>query len=125
LRRLEGINTSEERLRELEQTIKNLRKIVENYRDLLQYAPTAIYEIDYKAPRLKTVNEEAIRVTGYTKEELLSLSPFKLLAPESSEHFKERLKRGAAGERIDENVEYKFMTKDGHDLWAVLYSAHV
>ena len=121
MRQLEGVNTSEERLRELEQTIENLKKIVENYRDLLQYAPTAIYEIDYRAPRLKTVNEEAIRATGYTKEELLSLSPFKLLAPESSEHFKERLKRVAAGERIDENVEYKFMTKDGHDLWAVLY----
>ena len=28
---------------------------------------------------------------------------------------------GAAGERIDENVEFKVITKDGHDLWAVLY----
>ncbi len=121
MRRLEGISSSKERLRVLEHKIKSLKKTIENYRDLLQYAPTVIYEIDYKVPRLKSVNEEAIRATGYTKEELLSLSPFKLLDPESSERFKERLNRGAAGERIDENVEYKVMTKDGHDLWAVLY----
>ncbi len=118
---MEETRTSEERLRKLECIVESLRKTVENYRALLKYAPTAIYEIDYTVPRFKTVNEEALRASGYTREELLALSPFKLLDSESNERFKERLNRGALGERIDENVEYKVMTKDGHDLWAVLY----
>ncbi len=118
---MEGTHISEAGLKELEHTVASLRKTVETYRDLLQFAPTAIYEIDYTVPRFKTVNEEALRVSGYSRKELLALSPFNLLDIESNERFKERLKRGEAGEKIDENVEYKVRTKDGHDLWAVLY----
>ena len=118
---MEESKTAEERLRMLERTVEALKKTEENYRDLLENAPTPIYEIDYKIPRFKTVNEAGCRLSGYTKEELLSLNPFKLLDPESGERFRERLMRGAAGKRIDDNIEYKVITKDGRDLWAVLY----
>ncbi|MFZ0441183.1 MAG: PAS domain S-box protein, partial [Methanobacterium sp.] len=50
-----------------------LKKSEENYRLLLNYAPTAIYEIDFKGPSFKSVNEAFIILSGYTRKELLSM----------------------------------------------------
>ena len=92
----------------------------ENYRHLVQYAPTAIYEIDYKGPRFKSVNDGMIQLSGYSRDELLSMNPIDLLDSESRQSFKERINKVTAGEEIDENVEFKVFHKDGHKLWVIL-----
>ncbi len=97
-----------------------LRESEQNYRHLLLYAPTAIYEIDYEGPRFKSVNDAMCQMTGYSREELLSMSPTDLLDFESRRRFLERIKKGLAGQKMDNNVEYKAITKDGHELWVVL-----
>ena len=43
-----------------------LRVGEEKYRHLLQYAPTAIYEIDYNGPRFRSVNDAMCEMTGYS-----------------------------------------------------------
>ena len=98
-----------------------LRSSEENYRHLLEYAPTAIYEIDYKEPRFKSVNDAMCRLTGYSREELLRLNPISLLDSESAKRFRERIRAGLAGEKIDDSVEFKTIRKDGRELWVVLY----
>jgi PAS domain S-box-containing protein len=92
----------------------------ESFPDIFQTAPFAIYEIDYTVPRFMRVNKVACELSGYTEEEFLSLNPVTWLDPESSERFKERIRRGLAGQRIDETVEFKLKAKDGHDIWATL-----
>jgi len=91
-----------------------------NYRHLLEYAPTAIYEIDYRNQRFKSVNDAMCRLTGYSREELLAMNPSDLLDADSKIRFQERIRRGLAGEKIDEGVEYKSIVKDGRELWTVL-----
>ncbi len=91
-----------------------------NYRHLIQYAPTAIYEIDYIGPRFKSVNDGMCKLSGYSKDELLSMNPLNLLDSESKKLFKERLRKIAAGEEIDENVEFKVIHKNGRKLWVIL-----
>jgi PAS domain S-box-containing protein len=92
----------------------------EKYAQLLQYAPTAIFEIDYNGPRFKSVNDAMCRLTGYSREELLLMNPVALLVPESRERFQDRIRSGLAGEKIDESVEYKSITKSGKELWVIL-----
>jgi PAS domain S-box-containing protein len=90
------------------------------YRQLVEYAPAAIYEIDFAGPRFKNVNDAMCMISEYTREELLKLNPFDILSTESQVLFKQRIGKALAGERIEENVEYKAITKNGHELWVTL-----
>ena len=97
-----------------------LKDSEENYRHLLQYAPTAIYEIDYNGPRFKSVNDAMVQMTGYSREELLSMNPNDLLNAESRVRFQERIKKVLVGEKIDDNVEFRTVVKGGRELWVIL-----
>jgi PAS domain S-box-containing protein len=87
---------------------------------LIQYAPTAILEIDFRGPRFIRVNEASCKLTGYTCEELLSLNPLDLLEPPSQSLFIERVKRKLTGEDIDETSDYKVKKKDGSSAYISL-----
>jgi two-component system, chemotaxis family, sensor kinase Cph1 len=115
-----GRRASNRDITERKKAEKALIDSEENYRHLLQYAPTAIYELDYTDPRFKSVNEAMCQLTGYSRDELLSMNPFDLLDSESKERFQERIMKVLAGEKLDKNVEFKVITKDGCELWVIL-----
>ncbi|MGD0645171.1 MAG: PAS domain S-box protein [Candidatus Bathyarchaeia archaeon] len=99
---------------------ESLKKSQEKYRHLAEYAPVAIYEIDCKSLRFKSVNEYMCALSGYSEKELLSLSPFDLLDAESKERFRDIMRKSVAGENIDQTVEFGVITKDGRRLWVSL-----
>ena len=87
---------------------------------LIKYAPTGIYEIDFRGPRFISVNDAMCRILGYTREELLALSPSDLLDEESRTRFAARIRRQMAGEALAEMVEYNVRKKDGELIHALL-----
>ena len=99
---------------------EELRAGEERYRHLVQYAPTAIYEIDFVNQRFKSVNDTMCVMSGYNRDELLSMKPLDNLAPESQIRFKQWIGKALAGEKIDENVEYKVIAKGGREFWVTL-----
>lgn len=102
-----------------------LKEAMEKTRLLINHAPTAIYEIDLKSGRFTQVNDVMCKILGYSREELLSLSPFDVLVPESVILFKDRIKKQLAGEKINDVVEYKVLTKDNRELCVVLNSSFI
>ena len=92
----------------------------EKYKQLVRYAPTGIYEIDYEKGKIISANDVMCEFTGYTREELLSMNPFDLLTEESQEQYNERIKRILSGEQVPESAEYKFRLKDGREIWTLL-----
>jgi PAS domain S-box-containing protein len=88
--------------------------------DLIKYAPTGIYELDYRGPKFKSVNDAMCQILGYTREELLSMGPFALMDDESRARFRDRVAKLLDGKKVDETVEYKIITKDGKEIYAVL-----
>jgi PAS domain S-box-containing protein len=94
-------------------------------RNLIKYANTAIYEIDIRGSRFISVNDAMCILTGYTREELLAMSPTNLLDDESKIRLKERIRKGLSGEDIDDTVEYKARAKDGRERHIVLHVSFI
>ncbi len=105
---------------ERKRTEAALKESEEKYRDLVRYAPTGIYEIDYRKGKLSSVNDVMSEISGYTREELLSMNPIDLLSEDSKKLYIKRLKKLFAGEQVPDKVEFKIKRKDGKELWALL-----
>ncbi|MGO8988572.1 MAG: PAS domain S-box protein [bacterium] len=99
---------------------EELKQSEEKFRLLIQHAPSMIYEIDFQRPAFKNVNDVMCQFLGYTREELLAISPFDLLDDEGKAVFRERIRRKLAGEAISDSEEYKSKTKDGREVYGVL-----
>lgn len=87
---------------------------------LIRYAPTAIFELDYRGSRFISANDAVCIISGYSREEIMSMNPMDLLADESKAIFADRIRRQLAGEKIPEMVEYRVRTKDGSIIYATL-----
>jgi PAS domain S-box-containing protein len=87
---------------------------------LIKYAPTAIYELDYRIPRIISVNEAVSSMSGYTREELLSMNPTDLMDEDSKNRFAERMKSTLAGRKIDETVDFRIKKKNGSFMYVTL-----
>jgi PAS domain S-box-containing protein len=87
---------------------------------LIKYAPTGIYEIDYRKQLFVSINDAMSSLSGYSKEELFTLGPGALLDEDSKKLFASRIRRQLAGEKIDDSVEYRVKKKDGSLLWVTL-----
>jgi two-component system cell cycle sensor histidine kinase/response regulator CckA len=94
-----------------------LREREERYRQLVEYAPAAIYEADLTTGRLLSVNEVLCEYSGYTRDELLALNPLDLMTEESQKLILQRMAGYAAGEPVHPNVEYKARNKTGREFW--------
>ena len=89
----------------------------------MQHAPAAIYEIDFRGPRFTSVNDYLCTYSGYSREELLALDPSELIAEEDQPEPAERAQAVAAGQSMPPSVEYRCLTKQGEERWAVLNMA--
>jgi PAS domain S-box-containing protein len=102
---------------ERKQADEALRESEERYRQLVEYAPAAIYEADLTTGRLLSVNEVLCEYSGYTKDELLALNPLDLMSAESQKLILQRVASYAAGEPVPPTVEYKARSKTGREFW--------
>jgi PAS domain S-box-containing protein len=100
-----------------EETVRESEK---KFRELVKYAPTAIYELDFKSRKFITVNDAMCNLSGYSRLELLSADALDLLDERSKRLFLSRINKCLKGEKPDENVEYNVIAKDGRIINAVL-----
>jgi PAS domain S-box-containing protein len=67
--------------------------------------------------RFVYANPAAEAISGYSREELLSMDPGTLLAPESVEKVTKRVAARLRGEEPSGHLELKFLRKDGRERW--------
>ena len=113
--RVYGMNISGQKQMEAE-----IKESERKYRELIQYAPVGIYEIDFRRPKFISVNDAMCVLSGYSRDELLAMNPFEILDEHSRQVFKERIKKWLAGEQPQKNFEYRALAKDGHEIYVVL-----
>lgn len=99
---------------------KNLEESEKKFRELVRFAPTAIYEVDFINQKFLTINDATCLMTGYTREELLSMNVMDLLTNDSKQELLSRISKIHEGETPPGQVEYKVIRKDGQIINAVL-----
>jgi len=87
---------------------------------LIKYAPTGIYEVDYRTADFINVNDAMCQILGYTREELFAMGPAALLDDKGRALFTNRIRRQLAGEKVEEAVEYRVRKKGGNFIDAIL-----
>jgi PAS domain S-box-containing protein len=101
----------------------NLRESENIFRTLAETTTAGIFI--FRTDRFLYVNKAGARMSGYSIEELLFMSPWAIVHPE---HRSTTLERGRAilqGQQISPQNEFKFVTKAGMERWALSTSAAI
>ena len=99
---------------------ESLRESERKYRQLFTHAPAGIYDIDFITNRITSVNDVACHVTGYSREEILSMNPLDFLGSASRDDFIKRLEAHSFGKTVSDSIEYEIITKSGASIWVLL-----
>jgi PAS domain S-box-containing protein len=94
------------------------------YREILELMPQVIFEIDSDL-NMTFLNENAYKVTGYSKEDLRKgLKVYELIVEEERDRLMENLRRIMAGEFIAGNI-YTSISKNGLKVPIMVYSSPI
>jgi PAS domain S-box-containing protein len=93
-----------------------LRGSEERCRDLIENANDLIYRTDAEG-RFTFFNPVAMRLTGYSAEELLNRHYLDLVHPEQRSHVARFYGRQFTRRTPDSYLEYPMVSKDGHLVW--------
>ena len=102
---------------ERRQAEQALKESEDKYKQLFDYAPSAIYEIDFQQNRVVAANEVAHEYLGYSREELLAMSPAELLSEQSQELLARRIQQMDEGMELPLQDEFEVIGKNGLKFW--------
>jgi len=100
-----------------------LKESEERFRLFAETTPSAIFIHD--GEKYLYVNPPMERITGYSKEELLSMKLWEIIHPDYREMVKDFARRRVKGEDVLSKYEIKILTKDGRERWASIYARKV
>lgn len=101
----------------------SLRESEEKFRILAESANVMIGMI--RGNRILYLNPYMAKLTGYTQEELQSMTVDQMTHPDHLQQAAERRKRRSAGENVRGSVEYKMIAKDGGTFWMEITSTEM
>ncbi|MGD2036989.1 MAG: PAS domain S-box protein [Desulfobacterales bacterium] len=104
------------------QSERALRESEAKYRQLVNLAPAGIYEVDFIEGKFINVNDVICEYTGYTRQELLSMSALDILTADSQKKFLERLHKILKGHKVPSSFELEFKTKSGREFFVLINS---
>ncbi len=96
---------------ERERLLVALEESEEKYRTLVEHSSDGIFI--YAEENFKFVNEQLCRITDYSREELYSINPAKIIYPNDREKVKEIDLRRKMGEEVPKAYDVRIVTKHG------------
>ena len=96
---------------------ESLRQSEEKFRTLAETTPSAIVVHRFDEARIQYVNPAMEEMSGYSRAELLELTLWDLLHPDSVEIVTQRRLARLRGEPVSSRLELKLVTKNGEARW--------
>jgi PAS domain S-box-containing protein len=97
-----------------------LKESEKRYREIVEATNAGIYEIDFINDKFIYVNDVMCKLTGWTREELLSMGPSNMLTQKSIEDWIIRWDALNKGDYIEKTFEYEAKIKDGSTVWTLV-----
>ena len=101
----------------------NLRESENIFRTLAETTTAGIFIL--RPDRILYANKASARVSGYSVDELLTMNPWVIIHPEHRSASRDRGRAILHGEPISPQNEFKFITKEGMERWALSTSAAI
>jgi PAS domain S-box-containing protein len=102
-----------------------LRESEERYRAFFETAAVGAAEADPSTGRFLRVNDNLCKLLGYSRDELLTTTFFKITHPDDRAHSSEGMNRLLRGEIREYVTEKRCLRKDGEIVWVQLAVALV
>jgi diguanylate cyclase (GGDEF)-like protein/PAS domain S-box-containing protein len=93
-----------------------LRESETKFRTLTETVAAAVYI--FQGTRIRYVNAGVEALTGFTRDELLTMNYWDVVHPDYREMIKERGLARQRGEDVPQRYETKLLTKNGEERWA-------
>ncbi|WP_420130279.1 PAS domain S-box protein [Longimicrobium sp.] len=100
---------------ELDRTAGALRESDRQFRELAETVAAATFA--FRGTRFLYVNAAAEQLTGYTRDELLAMRFWDIVAPEHRDMVRERGLARQRGEPVLSRYEFRILRKDGGERW--------
>ena len=101
----------------------SLRKSEEKYRHLIEHSVEAIIVVQDGMPKL--VNHQTVEFTGYSEQELLSMSFLVFIHPDDRAMVGERYQNRMKGEDVPSRYAFRLGSKDGSTRWVEISVAAI
>lgn len=99
---------------------KKLQMQEKKYELLVEATNAGIYEIDFINDKFTYVNDVMCKLTGWSREELMSMGPSHMLTERSLNDWIKRWEALNRGEYIDKTFEYEAKMKNGSIVWTLV-----
>ncbi len=96
-----------------------LKESEERFQIFVEITPSAVFIHD--GEKYLYVNSSMERISGYSKEELLSMKLWEVVHPGYREKVRDFARRRVLGEDVPSKYEIKLLTKDGREIWVNVY----
>jgi len=113
----------QEEIRERNRIEKALRESEEKYRQLVENASDAILVIQEGV--IKFANPSTLRMTGYSREELIQVPFVELIHPADRELMVDRHRRRLKGEDVVASYAFRAISREGLELWLQINSVSI
>ncbi len=101
-----------------------LEESKQNFLDLSENSPDGIVIVDENIQHIY-VNKVFSEITGYNKDELLSMTGWDITRPEDIEKYKERMEQRLAGKPHKRRYERIFVRKDGSEVFVEMITTTI
>ncbi len=107
---------------ERKKNTEELRKSEENYKMLFSHNPSPMWTIDIEKGNFSMVNDAALKLFGYSREEFLTLGPKQIHAQVEHNRLKKTLKSPSFHKKSTLTGEWKYLKKDNSVMIAEVIS---
>ncbi len=119
-----GLLWRQQRIRLYRQHEEALRESEKRFRDLADFLPQVVYEIDTSG-KICFTNRHSFDLFGYSRSDFENgLSAYQMLIPEERDKARQNIERVMRGEKLEGN-EYTAMRKDGSTFPIVVHSSPI
>ena len=116
------IKALEKEVSRISRSLENLEEIEQKYQRIVNFLPAALFEFDFKSLKFTDANEIMTKYTGYSKDELLIMTPLDLAIQDMNKlTIKDKIK-GRKKVKFPDSAEYSLKTKDGKELRATIHT---